>query len=363
MDFVSRIEKDDSFIEGTFIEPYSFCINNYSKNKCRDFYNALKHKEKCVFHTCPYGMSTYVDSTGMIFTCMRERNSYDKRKNKSLNCANEIIYNPTLNSEQLNILINSFSQFENEKIALNEKGASIDSIAHEVKQLNAQIKERCDVILQTYHIDEDNINLSTEEINALKKEIRTIYLSSSMISSRFSLYDYEKNPDALIQGAEFPCNIYKKFDKIKKIFKNYMKKSIPITLVGSSYKHFNAYPTFELIPLLIIENAVKYSYSGNEVSITFKELPGDILKVSIVSYSPYCSASDMEHLFEKGFRGKNASRVSDGSGVGLYFVKMLCDLHSIDINITSDNQKISEISGMSYAPFEITLIFNKVFDN
>lgn len=359
MNLVSKISIDDNFNEGKYIIPFSFCKRNYNKGKCSEFYKDLLTKEKNKFYTCPYGLSVYLSDHG-IYTCMRERSTYKKALAQRF--SKENIFNPTMDAENFLTLIQSSCFISNEVVRLQEKEASIESISHEVKQLNSQIKEHCDVLWQTLHLDGDNLHLDSEDIDYISREIRTIYISSSMVSSRFSLYDYERNPASLKQGAVFPCNIYKKFDKIRKILKNYLKKSTTITIKGSSYLHFDAYPTFELVPLLIIENAVKYSYgNGGDVTINIFENSDSHVTVTITSYSPYCSEEDLSHIFEKGFRGKHANRISKGTGIGLYFVKMLCDIHNIDIDITSDSRRMSDISGIPYAPFTVKLDFTNAY--
>lgn len=359
MDLVSKISIDDNFNEGKYIIPFSFCKKNYNKGKCSEFYKDILTKEKNKFYTCPCGLSVYLSDNG-IYTCMRERSTYKKALAQRF--SKEDIYNPTMDAENFLTLIEASSLIRDEVVRLQEKEASIDSISHEVKQLNSQIKEHCDVLWQTLHLDDDNLHLDNKDIDYINREIRTIYISSSMVSSRFSLYDYERNPDSLKQGAVFPCNIYKKFDKIRKILKNYLKKATTITINGSSYLHFDAYPTFELVPLLIVENAVKYSYGNSgDVTINVTERGESRVIVTITSYSPYCSEDDLSRIFEKGFRGKHASRISKGTGVGLYFVKMLCDIHSINISITSDREKMSEISGIPYAPFTVKLDFSNAY--
>ena len=359
---ISVLNGDGYMKCGTYIEPLSFCRNNCYKGKCKDFYHSLGEKEKNQFYTCPYGMSVYLSSSGKLFSCMRERNTYQKDKAKLIQ-KEEKIYNPILDAQQLLTLIDfSISNVEIER-NLDEKRASLDSISHEVKQLNAQIKDHSDIILQTYRLDEEETKLSHSDMLALQDRIRTIYVSSSMIASRFSMYDYEKSSQTLTQGRAYSCNVYGKFVKTKKILNGYMKKATTIVLKGGSYLHITAYPSFEMIPLLLLENAVKYSYgNGNEIVVEFNEDKEKKLIVTISSYSPYCSKEESLLIFQKGFRGKNARKISDGSGIGLYFVKMLCDVHNIDIKAESDSNKITDISGVAYAPFKYTLTFSNTFN-
>lgn len=358
MNLISSLEKDGTLIQGEYIQPNAFCLKNFCKGKCKVFYESLRSGRKNGFVTCPFGLSVYIRGEE-IYTCMRERDTYDKTKAKVFQNTKEKVYNPILDEEQILKLIEHTNHIKSESKEISEKKASIDGISHEVKQLNTQIKEKCDVILQTYHLEDEGHTLSSEDLKKLQEMVQTIYVSSCMISSRFSLYDYEKG-SKLNQGT-FNCDIYKKFDKIKKIFKNYMKKSVPINIVGSTYAYIKATPFFEFIPLLIIENAIKYSYANNPVDIEFKEENDGLLIVTVSSYGPYNSKEEIENIFSKGYRGKHAKKISDGAGIGLYFVKLLCEAHKIDIMAESDNRKITPISGVNYAPFKITLKFLETF--
>lgn len=290
---------------------------------------------------------------------MRNREKYDKKRAKCTNEIGNIVYNPILDAEHLMALIDYSIQNELKNSVLAEKQASIESISHEVKKLNAQIKDRSDAIIQTYGM-ESTEELSAQEIQALLEKIKTIYACSSMVNTRFSLLDYEKNPKALQQGATFDCNVYKKFDKMKIIFSNFLGHKVPIQIHGSSYRCINAYPSFEMIPLLIIDNAVKYSLQNHPISVNFMEDTNNLI-VDVISYSPYCSEDDLSHIYTKGFRGLNAKKVSDGSGIGLFFVKMLCNLHGINISASSDSSQIANIDNVAYAPFKITLTFQNTY--
>lgn len=366
MNLVPQISHDGTIVDGGYIKALSFCKTNCATGKCAEFYKALLEKNREGFYSCPHGMSCYLSigegQTKTIYSCFREKTTYNKTKAKALNQVKEIVYNPVLQEEQLRLLINAtYDLCEQERI-LAERTSAVESISHEVKKLNSQIKERSDLILQSYRLIDDDVVLSAENLQRLQEDIRTIFISSSMVASRFSLYDYEKNPDVLSQGAAFDCNVYKKFDKIKRILKNYQKRGITINIKGSSYDYIEAYPSFELIPLLIVENAVKYSYSSSSVDICFSKSAGNALTITIDSYSPYCSESEVAHLFEKGIRGKEAKKVSsDGSGVGLYFVKLICDLHNVNVSVSSNKDRRTTINGIIYAPFQVRLEFNRTY--
>lgn len=355
------IYRDNAIIDGHFIHALPFCNKHCTSSRCASYYRKI---ENCGgYHCCPYGLSSFVDlETKTIFTGFRAKNIYFKEKSKRLQ--NDVkIYNPVMLQEQINELLSASKDSLRDTQSFEEKRAAVESVSHEAKKLNAQIKERCDILLQgNPYLVEENDSYDSD-IAEIQTAIKTIYASSVIVDSRFTMFNYEKNPEVLKNGDTFECVVYKKFHKIQKIFKNYQKKNITINIIGESYAKINAFPSFELIPVLIVENAVKYAYSHDKsVEIRIDDDKQGQLTVDVISYSPYCSADDISHIFEKGFRGKNAKKVSsDGSGIGLYFVKLLCDIHDIEISITSDSKRITQISDIPYAPFCVHLKFHDVF--
>lgn len=358
MELLPFLDSNLNFHDGFFIQALDFCLKNCNSTKCMNYYKSISNKYG--FFTCPYGLSSYVDENGNIFSGFRERTTYKKSVAKNINNANEIKYNPTLNEDEIIRLASASLVIETVSTDLKNKITEVENLSHEIKSLNSQIKEHCDLILHTHKLDDEKTIIQGDELSSLLEEVQTIFVSSSMISSRYLLMDYEKNPQAIMQGAYFDCNVYKKFDKIRRIFKNYLKKNVSIFINGTTYKHIKAFPSFEMIPLLLIDNAVKYSYLNNNVDINF--VVEDKMLIEICSYGPYCSKEDCNHIFDKGFRGKNAKKISSGSGIGLYFVKLLCDVHKINISAESDSSKITDINGVACAPFKIKLILSDIYD-
>lgn len=362
MAYLLPVLTNQSIEDGTFIQAPEFCKSECSKSDCKKFYEGIKKSDFNRFIVCPHGMTVYMYSHGEIFipfVGMRCRGTYNKQKAKEIRRNNDSChYDPILDEENFLTLMEHSVK---EQISISkavEKEKSLDSIAHEVKKLNAQIKDRTDLIIQYYDTESGN-TLSDKEMKEIFEKIKTIYVCSSLISMRFSLLNYEKNPSVLSQGMQNTCNVYKKFDKMRIVFSNYLRKKVPIQIHGNSYYQIKAYPFFEMIPLLLIDNAVKYSCAGNSVDIYFDETSTE-LTVEIISFGPYCSPEEISDIFSKGFRGKYANNVTEGSGIGLFFVKLLCELHGINITATSGTKTVN-IDGIPYAEFKIALKFKNGF--
>ena len=90
----------------------------------------------------------------------------------------------------------------------------------------------------------------------------------------------------------------------------------------------------------LMANAIKYSPGGAVVRVS-AEQDGERVIVTIEDKGLGIPEADREHLFERYYRGGNVSGIV-GSGIGLYLVKTVIDLHSGDISVQSEEHKGSE---------------------
>lgn len=347
--------------DGQYIQALPYCHKNCVTDKCKDFYKSLSDKTTGL-HLCPNKLSVYLYSSKekvVVIPSLREKKTQKKYK-KSFEDSG--VNNPILPENQLQLLFNCVNSQYDIEIELQKKKDEFDITSHEIKKINTQIGECSDIIIDLLK-DFAPPTDKQEIIDKILEKTLTINVSSKMIKSRFDLVNYENNKNALKVGTRHPTNIYGKFDKMTTILKNHLKKHIPLIIHGKSKATFKCYQSFELVPFMILENAVKYSARENEVSIDFNKLDQKTLEVSITSFSPFCTKDEITHIFEKGYRGENGEKIStDGSGIGLYFTKMICDANDIEITIDSNENQIIEINDIPYAPFTVTLTFNGIYE-
>jgi two-component system OmpR family sensor kinase len=83
----------------------------------------------------------------------------------------------------------------------------------------------------------------------------------------------------------------------------------------------------------LLSNAVKYSPGGGAIEVD-AEVRVDEIVVAVADRGIGIPANDLERLFERYHRGGNVSGIV-GTGVGLYLVKMVADLHCGRVEVTS----------------------------
>lgn len=101
----------------------------------------------------------------------------------------------------------------------------------------------------------------------------------------------------------------------------------------------------------IISNAVKYGKAGSKVAITLSAQNGKVCLV-VTDQGVGIPKADMEHMFEKFYRGQNASQMDvPGSGLGLFVVKSIIDRWGGTISI--DSQENVGTTVTMCVPFEM----------
>lgn len=89
----------------------------------------------------------------------------------------------------------------------------------------------------------------------------------------------------------------------------------------------------------LIDNAIKFSYSGSEILIEIKENENNIL-VSVSNTGNNIEENSQKHIFEKFYQG-DTSHSCKGNGLGLTIVKKAVELHNGSINVQSQNNLIT----------------------
>jgi len=91
----------------------------------------------------------------------------------------------------------------------------------------------------------------------------------------------------------------------------------------------------KLVVVNLCDNAVRYAGSGTTISLSLKGCGTDSVELTIGDQGSGIPEEDLPHLFEKFFRGKNHRDTVRGSGLGLYFVKILMQAMGGSVEVTS----------------------------
>ena len=92
----------------------------------------------------------------------------------------------------------------------------------------------------------------------------------------------------------------------------------------------------------IFDNAVKFTNENGYINISIEDI-GDKLEISIKNSGIGISENELSHIFERFYKvDKSRSLDAKGTGLGLYIVKMIVEMHGGRIFARSENENEAE---------------------
>lgn len=233
---------------------------------------------------------------------------------------------------------------------------------HELRYFNQRLKNLSEQLtkqLNIHQIGQDKpINIKSTHADQARVVAEGILNLSQLFTTRLDFIDVELNPNIVEQLDINEVSIYGKFDKARKMLNSISRgRRVKVSLIadGKEKRAINAYSIIDIMPYLILDNAIKYSPCDYEVSIDFQYYSSSI-EIRIESFGPFVCSDEISKITDKHYRGKNAIKKEGivGRGIGLYFVKYICDLHDIVVSFNSDD-KTTDIDGIPYSTFLVSL--------
>jgi two-component system sensor histidine kinase KdpD len=84
----------------------------------------------------------------------------------------------------------------------------------------------------------------------------------------------------------------------------------------------------------LLENAARYSPADREILIEARNVP-EGFTVTVTDHGPGLDPGEIDHLFERFYRGRHAQSIAPGTGMGLAITRGL--LNAIDGRVWAEN--------------------------
>ena len=188
-----------------------------------------------------------------------------------------------------------------------------------------------------------NDRVAREEIGARAGKIRagvlrmthlmdTLLASARIIEGDAGLYFHPQKIDAVALLHEV-CLLHREISPNVQILEDF--KARPLSLMADPKLLHQVFGN-------LLANAIKYSPGGGLIRIT-AAVELDRVAVTIADRGIGIPRADLDRLFERHYRGSNVSGIV-GTGLGLYLVKMLVDLHGGTIRVESGEDQGSRFT-------------------
>lgn len=195
-------------------------------------------------------------------------------------------------------------------------------------------------------ISENNSNTASTLINAIKY--------SKQISTEIDAYEYlSGNAQILVQKHVLHKILMLSLSLYYEAFE---KKKVKVIVEDSNISIDLDYKSFNVILNNIFSNIQKYILPKSELRFAFKVIDNKV-HMSITMYSLRIEDSERNKIFESGYSGLWASKIKlNGTGMGLYIVKMLLEQNKGSISIVSNHNESIEHDKIPYDNTTIEII-------
>jgi len=215
------------------------------------------------------------------------------------------------------------------KQMVDEQNRFVSDASHELRTPLTSLKSAFEVYLR-------NKNQTLPEAATLMQEsIREVNTLQSLSESLLQLTHYQ-GPDGHLEFKKIQLQDIVE-EAVRKIEPLAKQKNISIKS-DSQKVHFygNRYGLIDLV-VILLDNAVKYSFRGTTVHIRTKKTDHTIY-ISVSDKGIGISEKDLPHIFDRFYRADSARTKKDsgGYGLGLSIAKKITDIYhgSIDVKST-----------------------------
>lgn len=349
--------------DGSLLKVPSFCRGN--RPKCIEFYKRML-STTCLT-VCPYGFgvehcrkgSDSFFNIGLSIDGLTQHKDIEQKlqKNEKELRLSKQQYN-TLVGEMLSS-VELFASLESKEREtrkrsqeLDERQTLLEDTIHEVRKINNQLKS-------TYERLAERIDNEDKYVYDM---VQTLYGNTNLLTIRLDFYDYMVNPQLLLSAEKTDTPIYRKFEKVYKcLYNSRTKKNLDVRLENNSYGLFSATPMMEIAIFIILENAIKYSPEYEVIKVVFDENKRtNRLIVRTENWGPILEKAEIQRIYERGYRGRNADSITDarGQGLGLPILKQICESNNIKLEISTGEHKY--IQHVKYSKFSVKLTFDNI---
>jgi signal transduction histidine kinase len=354
-------------LDGNAFPTPVFCKRTFN-HKCIAHYRQILANGQT--DTCPYGFGTDVMIIGkkrIVVTALSVSGISNKKLVSNKYSSKDVSVH--LTREQYEAIKNkvigdlkSLYEFAEKKEEVETRGGVIsenqellDTTFHELRKLNTQLKRQAELLSQEI----EGYNPDTNKVQYL---VLNIYSTSRLISIRLNSYDFLLNPELNAETIKKPTRVFKKIEKVMHCLRLASdEKGVRINLKGTCHRTTSANDLFELLPFILLENALKYSPRNDDVEVKIVDTKDDEIHVKITSRGPRPNEDELDKLFEKGFRSKRVEGIESGSGFGLFLAQAICELNSISIEIKVGDQR-TYINQIAYSDFIVVLKMKAVVE-
>ena len=220
-------------------------------------------------------------------------------------------YKITFGRAQIEEFADQIANFSDE--AMGRAQTDLNMLIHDLRSISTTIYNAA---------EEAHSLINLNKNHEAAQRIKNVIAAQTILKIRTDVLDLAGNPSADLTEVDVP--IFQRVDKVCRCFKPRASElGQIITLTGKSRRMAKGPNVFEIIPYVLIDNALKYASRGHEVVVDVNDVSYGV-ELTVSSPGPEIGREELVHIFDKGVRGKHAVDTGkEGSGIGLYLASRI----------------------------------------
>lgn len=322
------VSADGSLVDGMHMLQSRYCRETCKDHECSSYAVSAANKSIDYF-TCPHGFSVAtvrvgtaeIRINGVVETVSSTASPEFKRTHRD----DRKLKAPELR-EWVSRAADAYELYET---ALRGQATAAVASLHEVKSQIGNILNTAESWIQ------EQVGATfDEQVDRAPAHLRTIHHACKIILLLLRYTDILANPDSITFGGKSPRSIHGMAYSFQRIFRaRALKRGMDIKLSGRSFGKAMTHESFSIIPLVLIDNAIKHSISGSDIIIRCNDTLSSTIVFEIESDGHVIPEPHRALVFRMGVRSNNTT--AHGSGLGLYIAQQIAQAHGIEIRYSA----------------------------
>jgi signal transduction histidine kinase len=181
-----------------------------------------------------------------------------------------------------------------------------------------------------------------EKLDNSSSNLKNLHDAVDLTRDQMEMIDVIINPGSITNGLFKKMNIYRLFERVSKLMRAKAEdKNVNITWHShDQIKDTYCYNSIQFIPLILLDNAIKYSSKGKAIRIYFDVINSVSIQIRVSSFGRTVPSDEADKIFKKFIQGSNSKAYSSGGmGVGLWVLSKIVEAHDGFIKYENDESE------------------------